>query len=210
MWAEEIRGRDETAATRIQSAAELMDSYVDRLLAPAAVNAVGLDNLRLDVVSIAMRELGESLRPGWLTRKHVLDALRERAKDDVNRQLEILVDSRLLEADPRNPELTRVTLDRLAEHLVARSRVETMAGDAKKWRSFLDLLGRRGWPQGFVEAVLACLEARGYGQQAYPVPDGVLRALIEMSGKSLAANLSSAEQYARVGESASPAFVPIG
>ncbi len=123
--------------------------------------------------------MGERLTPGWLIRTRVLDALRERTPDSPEKRIDILLDSRLIEADSRNSELIRIALDPIAEHLVARSRVEAMAGDAKKWRSFLDLLKRRGWPAGFVEAVRACLNARGYGYHAHPVSDAVLRELRE-------------------------------
>jgi len=179
MWAEEITRSGETASRRIQSVAELIDSYVERLLAPAAGgNAVHLDSLRLDLVAIATRELGEELTPGWLTRTHILDALRDRRADSPERRIDILLGSRLLEADSRNQELIRIALDPIAEHMVARSRVEAMAGDTKKWRSFLEVLRRRGWPAGFVEAVRTCLEARGYGHQIHPIADAVLRELL--------------------------------
>jgi hypothetical protein len=180
MWVEEIMRSGKAAAERIWNVAELIDSYVERLLTPAAGgNAVHLDSLRLDLVAIASRELGDSLTPSWLTRTHVLDALREQVADGPEKRIDILLDSRLIEADSRNSELIRVALDPIAEHLVARSRVESMSGDARKWRSFLDLLNRRGWPTGVVEAVRACLEARGYGHQAHPIPDAALQRLLD-------------------------------
>jgi len=183
---EEIWRDSDVAAERIGNVAELIDSYVERLLAPAASgNAVHLDNLRLDLVAIAARELGEDLKPNWLTRTQVLDALRGRVADGPEKRIDILLDSRLIEADSRNSELIRVALDPIAEHLVARSRVEAMAGDAEKWQSFVDLLESRGWPTAVVEAVRACLEARGYGHQAHPLPDAILRTLLDESHKGL-------------------------
>jgi hypothetical protein len=174
MWADEMRSGDATA-TRVQSVAELIDSYVERLLTPVAGgNAVRLDSLRLDLAEIASQELGESLAPGWLTRTRVLDALRQLAADNPETRIDILLETRLLEADTRNPELMRI-----AEHLAARSRVEVMAGDSRKWRTFLDLLKRHRWPVGFVDAVCACLQARGYGHGTHPLPDIVLRGLFD-------------------------------
>jgi len=189
MWVEEVMRSGGAAAERIWNVAELIDSYVERLLTPAAGgNAVHLDNLRLDLVAIASRELGDGLSPSWLTRTHVLDALRERLADGPEKRIDILLDSRLIESDSRNSELIRVALDPIAEHLVARSRVESIAGDARKWRSFLDLLKRRGSPTGVVEAVRACLEARGYGHKAHPVPDAVLQRLFDASHYDQAAS----------------------
>jgi hypothetical protein len=185
MWIEEVMRSGGAAAERISNVAELIDSYVERLLTPAAGgNAVHLENLRLDLMAIASRELADRLTPGWLTRMHVLDALRERMTDGADKRIDILLDSRLIEADSRNSELIRVTLDPIAEHLAVRSRVESMAGDATKWRSFLRLLKRRGWPIAVVDAVRACLEARGYGHETFPVTDTVLQELLDASNRN--------------------------
>jgi hypothetical protein len=183
MWAEEIARGGETAAMRIQSVAELIDSYVERLLAPAAAgNAARLDSLRLDLVAIAGRELGESLMPGWLTRTLVLDALRERAVDNPEQRIDILLDSLLLEADSHNSELMRIALDPIAEHLVARTLTEALAANTNGWRSFLDDLEGCGWPSGFMDALVASLEHRVYGR---PVPDTIRRRLLEVGQNEL-------------------------
>jgi hypothetical protein len=114
MWSEEIGRGGETAATRIQSAAELIDSYVERLLAPAAGrNAVRLDNLRLDLAAIASRELGESLTPGWLTRTLVLDALRERIADGPELRIDVSAGQPI--AGGRFPQ-SRTDADRARPH----------------------------------------------------------------------------------------------
>ena len=192
MWVEEVMRSGGAAAERIWNVAELIDCYVERLLTPAAgKNAVQLENLRLDLMAVASRELGDSLSPGWLTRMHVLDALRERAVEHPEKRIDILLDSRLIEADTRNSELIRVALDPIAEHLAARSRVEFMAGDVTQWRSFLCLLRRQGWPTGVVDAVRACLEARGYGHQAHLVPETVLQELLNANNKGTAGKPSS-------------------
>jgi hypothetical protein len=65
MWAEEVGRSDQAALKAIHSVAELIDSYVDRLLSPVAGdNAVQLEGLRLDLVAIAGEELGGNLIPG--------------------------------------------------------------------------------------------------------------------------------------------------
>jgi hypothetical protein len=186
MWAEEIVGGGKTAAAHIQSVAELIDSYVEKLLAPAAEgNAVHLSNLRLDLVAIAVQELGRELTPGWLTRTQVIDVLPESTDDNAEERIgreariAMLLNSRLLEEDSRNPELMRIALDPIAEHLVARDRVEALAGNAKRWQLFLDRLEKLGWPAGFVGALTECLQARGYGHSKLPVSDAVRKRLLE-------------------------------
>jgi HEAT repeat protein len=180
MWSEEIGCANESAAKRIESVAELIDSYVERLLAPSAGgNAAQLDSLRLDLTAIALRELGDDLTPRWLTRTQVLGALRERDTNAPESRFDTLLGSRLTEADSRNSELIRIAQDPIAEHLAARARVEELAGDTKKWRAFLNVLRQRGRPAGFVDALRACLQARGYGHQAYPVSEIVKQQLVE-------------------------------
>jgi photosystem II stability/assembly factor-like uncharacterized protein len=189
MWAEEVAHSGRRSAERIRSVAELIDSYIERLLNPAAGgNAVRLDSLRLDLVAIASRELGATLTPRWLTRTNVINALRERNADDPDKRIDILLESHLLELDARNPELVRITLDPIAEHLVARSRVEEMAGDVGKWRTFSRLLKRCGSPAGFVEAISACADARGYGYEAKRESDADLRGLLDTMGIDPATN----------------------
>ena len=94
------------------------------LLAPSSGGKAQLDGLRLDLVQIATHELGDSFTPGWLTRSQVLNALRERAAEDADKRIDVLLDSRLLEEDSNNPGLMRIALDPIAEHLVARARME--------------------------------------------------------------------------------------
>jgi hypothetical protein len=194
MWSEEIGHGGDTMAARIQSRAELIDSYVERLLAPSVRgNAVLLDSLRLDLAAIALRELGERLTPRWVTRMEVLAALRERAPEGPELRIRTLLDSRLLEADSRNSELMRIAFDPIAEHLAARAHVEELAGNMKRWAVFPDVLKQHGWPVGFVDALRACLQARGYGHQAHPVSDAVHQRLIEASRSRALSSQDSAE-----------------
>jgi hypothetical protein len=112
MWAEEIGRTGQAAVTAIRSVAELIDSYVDRLLSPVVgENAVRLDGLRLDLVEIAGEELGENFTPGWLTRTQVLSTLSERADQNPDERLHVLIDSKLLETDSFKPELMRMSMD---------------------------------------------------------------------------------------------------
>jgi hypothetical protein len=185
MWAKEILASGKTPKG-IYGVAELIDSYVEKLLAPAVDgNAVHLNNLRLDLVAIAVRELGDRLTPGWLTRTQVLNVLPEWTADSPEKcispekRIDRLLNSRLLEEDSRNPELMRIAFDSIAEHLVARDRVETLADNIKRWESFLDRVKKRGCPAGFVDALLQCLEARGYSP-AHPVSGTVHELLVEL------------------------------
>jgi hypothetical protein len=72
----------------------------------------------------------------------------------------------------------RIALDPIAEHLAARAKVEELAGDTGKWMAFLDVLKECGWAAGYVDALRACLQARGYGLQRYPVSDIVQQRLL--------------------------------
>jgi hypothetical protein len=171
MWAEEVGRVGQRAAMRIQGVAELIDAYVDNLLAPASGrNAERLDNLRLDLVAIAVRELGNELRPGWLMRTQVLDALRDRGMEDTDKRIYVLLDSRLIEADSHNTELMRLALDPVAEHLVARGYVEDLAGKAQRWSAFRTKLENLHGVEGFRDSLWACLEHPVYGR---PVPHWV-------------------------------------
>jgi hypothetical protein len=171
MWAEEIGRVGQRAAMRIQGVAELIDAYVDHLLAPASGrNAARLDNLCLDLVAIAVRELGDDLRPGWLMRTQVLDALRDRGTEDADKRIEVLLDGRLVEADSRNTELMRIALDPVAEHLVARAHVEELADKVQGWSAFRAKLEKLHGVEGFRDALRACLEHPVYGR---PVPHRV-------------------------------------
>jgi len=168
LWAEEVLRGGLDSSQRIQGLAELLDSYVERLLAPTGQNAVALAGLRTDLSTIAMRELGDNFTPGWLTRSQVIDVLREQTQDTAERRLNTLIDSRLIEADTRNAELMRVALDPIAEHLVARARVETLGKDVAGWRAFLTELWRVNCPAGFLDSLRACLGHRVYGRAVPP------------------------------------------
>jgi hypothetical protein len=168
LWAEEVLRGEPDSSERIQGSAELIDSYVERLLAPAGRNAINLAGLRADVSAIAIRELGSNFTPGWLTRSQILDVLHERAEEGPERRLGTLIDSRLLETDTRNAELMRMALDPIAEHLVARSRVETLGADREEWRLFLTELRLNSCPPGFLDSLRACLHHRVYGRSVPP------------------------------------------
>jgi len=177
MWAEEIGRSGQAAARAIHSVAELIDSYVDRLLSPVAGdNAMRLDGLRLDLVAIADEELRESLTPGWLTRAQVLGVLCERAEENPDERIRVLLESKLLETDSFKPELMRISMDTIAEHLVAREKMEELAGDIKKWQSFLSDLDAQGRPAGFRDALRACIDHRAYGRSVPNVIRNMLQA----------------------------------
>jgi hypothetical protein len=61
--------------------------------------------------------------------------------------------------------------------LVARNTIETMAGNEVQWKVFIEKLQRLDNPKCFVEAILACLEARAYGRDANPVSESILMRL---------------------------------
>jgi hypothetical protein len=69
----------------------------------------------------------------------------------------------------------RVALDPIAEHLVARSQVETLGANEERWQAFLDELRRNNCPSGFLDSLRACLDHRVYGRS---VPTSVRRQLI--------------------------------
>jgi hypothetical protein len=55
-------------------------------------------------------------------------------------------------------------MDTIAEHLVARRKVEELGRDERKWGSFLSELDARRPPAGFLDALRACIDHRAYGR----------------------------------------------
>jgi len=187
LWAEELMLSSNTASTRIHGVAELVDSYVGRLLSPASSDLVKLEALRRDLESIAIDELGDNFAPQWLTRARIIKRVRENSSDDPESRIQILLISGLVEQDTRNDELMRIKLDPVAEHLVARAKTEQMAGDETKWGEFLDLLQAKGWPPDFVDALVGCVRARGYGHSERPLSAPIWKRLISAQRRSLKA-----------------------
>ncbi len=164
LWAEEVASKLPAQQSPIRGIAELFDSYVERLLAPADGSSLKKkDDLRLDLVAIACRELLGNYLPGWLVRSDVFLTLRERQPDRLDFRYETLLKSRLLETHSRNTEWVRVKLDPIAEHLVARHYVQTLAASEAAWSVFLDEVQCAGCPAGLIDALGACLEHEVYG-----------------------------------------------
>jgi hypothetical protein len=150
--------------------ASLIDNYVRGLLLPAARrNEALVDRLTKDLVKIAEAELGDKYQPGFLTRADALDVLRKLDPKDPDERLEILRRSRLLDS-PSDSDVIRVAPDPVAEHLVARMRMEELRGDVRSWRSFLGRIRKQDLSEGFVAALAACADNEVYGK---PVPASV-------------------------------------
>jgi len=75
----------------------------------------------------------------------------------------------ILEAPSQDSDFVRISPDPIAEHLVARLRTEELGGNAKAWRAFLAQVRRVGSPEGFVAALVACIEDAVYGSKV-PTP----------------------------------------
>jgi hypothetical protein len=172
MWADEI-----AAAGRptIDSVAELMDRYVRRLLRPTTQdNEATIERLRLDATAIAQRELGRDFRPGNVTRADALQMVRDMDANEPERRVGLLERSRLLEATSADSDQVHIAPDPVAEHRVARARVEALGGNAAEWRRFLAELRRQGMPEGFVGALRACSRHGVYGRSVPAQIRGVL------------------------------------
>jgi hypothetical protein len=169
MWANEVAVSPTEAGARPRGVASLMDSYMRRILLPAANgNATLVDRLTRDAAKIAERELGDRYQPGYVTRGAVLDVMRSLDPSDADKRVELLEKSRLLEAPSQYADALHIAPDPVAEHLVARLRAEELGADQRKWRTFLTQLRKQGLPAGFVAALGACSQHEIYGA-AIPV-----------------------------------------
>jgi hypothetical protein len=170
MWAKEVGSLPMEAEARPRGVASLMDSYVRRILLPAAGgNETLVDRLTKDAAKIAERELGDRYQPGYITRAAVLDVIRAVDPSDADKRVDLLEKSRLLEAPSQYSDAAHIAPDPVAEHLVARLRAEELAGDQRKWRAFLTQLRKGGLPSGFVAALIACSHHEIYGAGIPPL-----------------------------------------
>jgi hypothetical protein len=170
MWAKEIGALPQPEALRPRGVASLIESYIRRILLPAAnSNETLVDRLTKDATKIAERELGGRYLPGYVTRATALDVMRALDPSDPDRRFGLLERSRLLESPSQHSDAVHIAPDPVAEHLVARFRTEELGSDAKAWRSFLAQLRKQGWPAGFTAALVACVDDTIYGAQV-PLP----------------------------------------
>jgi hypothetical protein len=164
MWAREIGAPIGEGKPR--AVTSLMDSYVRRLFLPAANgNEAFVNRLTKDATKIAETELGDQYRPINITRSAALEALKALDSEDLDRRLKLLEKSQILEAPTQDSDNVRIAPDPIAEHLVARLRMEELGGNTKAWRTFLTQVRRVGSPEGFVAALAACVEDDVYGRK---------------------------------------------
>ncbi|MCT7667859.1 hypothetical protein [Shinella kummerowiae] len=166
LWAKEIGAP--LKADRPSGVASLMDSYVRRLLLPAASNdEAQIFQLTKDAAKIAELELGERYQPGYVTRAAALDVLRKLDPKEPEKRFAILERSHILES-PSESDVVRISPDPVAEHLVARLVAEELGGDQKAWRALLNSLGKQQLPEGFVVALAACSDDEVHGRRIPP------------------------------------------
>jgi hypothetical protein len=134
MWAKEIGAPAQPEAFRPRGVASLIESYLRRLLLPAANgNETLVDRLIKDATKIAQRELGGLYIPGYITRATALEIIRTLDPSDPERRFNLLESSRLLESPSRHSDTMHIAPDPVAEHLVARACTEEMGSDVKAW-----------------------------------------------------------------------------
>ena len=195
MWAEEVVHRGQRAAGELaDSVAELMDRYERRLLAPAAQgNEATINRLSEDAAAIAVRELGSTFQPGYVTHADIMVVLRELDMHEPERRLALLKTSRLLEAPSESSDLLRIAPDPVAEHMAARARVKTLGADLPKWEAFLRELRAQKMPEGFLVALRNCCRHRVYGRD---VPTQV-RTSLEKAAAGVAKRAEAVEMRER-------------
>jgi hypothetical protein len=181
MWAKEIGAP--LGGGKPRAVTSLMDNYIRRLLRPAANgNETFLNRLTLDAAKIAECELGEQYLPSHVTRAAALDALKALEAEDLDRRLNLLERSQILEAPSQDYDNIRIAPDPIAEHLVARRRTEELRGDVEGWEIFLEQVRRAGSPAGFVAALAACAGDEVYGTRIPPLIRGQIEALSDPKG----------------------------
>ncbi|MGO7486642.1 MlaD family protein [Rhizobium ruizarguesonis] len=175
LWAKEIGAP--LRVDRPRGVASLMDSYVRRLLLPAAISdEAQIGQLTKDAAKIAELELGESYQPGYVTRSAALEVLRKLDSKEPEKRFAILERSRLLESPPES-DIVRISPDPVAEHLAARLTIEDLGSDEKGWRSVLDTLTKQHLPEGFVVALAACYEDDVHGRRIPPLIGNQIKSL---------------------------------
>lgn len=169
MWAREIGAPQEQLA-RPRGVAGLIDSYIRRLLLPAANGNEALVNrLTKDAAKIAERELGDRYQPGYVTRATALDVIRALDPSDPDKRFSLLEKSRLLVSPSQHSDVVHIVPDPVAEHFVARLRTEELGGNEKGWSVFLRQLRKHDLPVDFMAALAVCAEDEAYGS-AVPAP----------------------------------------
>jgi photosystem II stability/assembly factor-like uncharacterized protein len=185
MWATEIAA----GSGEVRSVAALKESYVRRLLSPAAGGDESLiDRLYIDAAAIAERELGERFQPGYVTRAAALQVLRALDSGQLERRFDLLLNSRLLETPSPHSDVVRIAPDPVAEHMVARLRTEALGAAVAAWRRLWRELRSQGMPDGFLAALNACIEDSVYGRQ---VPEVIRRLFRTPAAESEAVSLAT-------------------
>jgi hypothetical protein len=180
MWAREISA--EEGKERPQGVAALMDSYVRRVLMPAAGGDEGLvARLTKDAAQIAELELSENYLPGSVTRASALDVLRELDPKEPEHRFGVMAKSRLLESPSPDSDIAHIAPDPIAEHLVARLRTEGLKSDHEGWTVFLAHIREVGSPTGFVAALGACAGHEVYGT---PIPKMIAQQIRDLQTRS--------------------------
>jgi hypothetical protein len=83
----------------------LMDSYIRRLLLPAANgNETFVNRLTIDATKIAESELGDQYRPTRVTRSAALETLKALDAEDLDLRLKLLERSQILEAPSKDSD----------------------------------------------------------------------------------------------------------
>jgi hypothetical protein len=173
MWAKEIGALEQTTASRPRGIASLIESYIRRILMPATNrNETLVDRLRNDAAKIADRELSDRYTPGYVTRSTALDIMRSLDPADPDKRFALLEKSRLVESPSQYSDAVHIAPDPVAEHLVARLRIQELQNNLEAWERFLSELQRIGAPPEFMSALAACAEDQVYGS---PIPQQILR-----------------------------------
>jgi hypothetical protein len=169
MWAREI-GAPQKETARPHGVASLIDSYVRRLLLPAANgNEALINRLTKDATKIAERELADRYQPAYVTRATALDVIRALDPSDPDKRFGLLEKCRLLASPSPHSDVVHIVPDPVAEHLVARLRTEELGTNTKGWSSFIRQLRKCNLPVDFMAALAACVEEEAYGS-AVPIP----------------------------------------
>jgi hypothetical protein len=174
IWASQlgrIANTDNGNSENFSGVADLFDGYVLLLLRTASGGSETLlQRLLADAIAIAVTELGGKYRPGFITRGAALAAISLCSPADPDKRMRLLEESRLLEAASIDRDAVRIEPDTIAEHLVARNRVEMLGRCEGDWEAFVGELEAAGWPAEFVEALSSCAQSQAYGR---PVPDRI-------------------------------------
>jgi hypothetical protein len=112
MWAKEIGAPPQPEAFRPRGVASLIESYLRRILLPAANgNETLVDRLTKDASRIAERELGWRYLPGYITRATALEIIRTLDPSDPDKRFGLLERSRLLESTSQHSDTVHIAPD---------------------------------------------------------------------------------------------------